>query len=850
MEDAMKTKTNLQSFFKTISIAVILMLMFSQFGSQVANASTNEANPLNTTLSPNIHANAGDDWVEGYEWPSGALATITLHDPTAPAGTQDYTTSVTIGPSTSGSGASNFHVDLNGIYDIRPGCQVSVSVGDSDGGYNKRLTVTNLAVARIDLAGNSVSGTTDPAPSAHLWIFVYDTSAADMSPTFDIDGSWTANFSSIPYTLLPGISGRVEQFDNDGDVTDVDWRILNPHLEVRLKINPSIHARDWPLNSILTLTVVDPFTPQNYTLTATMVADLWGQPGADLILPAGLTLQPGFILNTSGVTPSGDVITSSYTLPNLSVFIDVENDIITGHATPLANLWICANSDNMCSGHRNLSVPLSGDYSADFTAAGTTPDNQSTYDIQPGASGWVTEFDSPYALNGNWTQYNWHVPNPNIQADLSDNWVMAHDWAEGLHLTLTIYDPGSSKTYPPVDAIATPAGWNPGDIIAFFAPLGVQLQAGYVLTVAPQGGGTPSKSYTIANLQATPDAMNNTVSGIATPGARVWVCRYTPNNCINRWVNADATGKWLVRYSSVDDPQDDRTIYTLKPGDTGWALEYDASGNQTQYDWNVPSSIPFVHSEFGQGNGGTLATTNGMASLTVPSTAVPADSGSIDFSITTGDSNYEVDVSQGALLVVNSYSIQPHGTVFNSPATLTFHWDDADNNGIVDGTYLMDVNLVLIKDGVVITPACGANSPACNRDTNTLTVLVDSLSVFELAAPLDSDGDGLPDNVDACPTQNPHGLDADQDGCTDTAAGLRNLVASAPASVIAGTTQKSLLAKVDAAISSLNKGNKKAAAGQLQLFINDVQAQRGKKIAISTADMLIAYARNVIVGVP
>jgi hypothetical protein len=42
-----------------------------------------------------------------------------------------------------------------------------------------------------------------------------------------------------------------------------------------------------------------------------------------------------------------------------------------------------------------------------------------------------------------------------------------------------------------------------------------------------------------------------------------------------------------------------------------------------------------------------------------------------------------------------------------------------------------------------------------------------------------------------------------------------------------------------------------AAIGQLQAFINEVQAQRGKKITSETADLLIAYARNVIAaGIP
>jgi hypothetical protein len=68
--------------------------------------------------------------------------------------------------------------------------------------------------------------------------------------------------------------------------------------------------------------------------------------------------------------------------------------------------------------------------------------------------------------------------------------------------------------------------------------------------------------------------------------------------------------------------------------------------------------------------------------------------------------------------------------------------------------------------------------------------------------------------------------------------------------VIPSNIKTSLLAKVDSAISSLNRGKEQAAIGQLRAFINEVEAQRGKKISETTADLLIAYARNIMAQIP
>jgi hypothetical protein len=59
-------------------------------------------------------------------------------------------------------------------------------------------------------------------------------------------------------------------------------------------------------------------------------------------------------------------------------------------------------------------------------------------------------------------------------------------------------------------------------------------------------------------------------------------------------------------------------------------------------------------------------------------------------------------------------------------------------------------------------------------------------------------------------------------------------------------TENSLISKMDSATKSLEKGKPTPAVNQLEACINEVQAQRGKKIPMVKADELIASIRAII----
>ncbi len=121
-----------------------------------------------------------------------------------------------------------------------------------------------------------------------------------------------------------------------------------------------------------------------------------------------------------------------------------------------------------------------------------------------------------------------------------------------------------------------------------------------------------------------------------------------------------------------------------------------------------------------------------------------------------------------------------------------------------------------------------------------------STSTYNAECDTDDDNDGVLDANDACPLVDATGFDANSDGCIDTVAGLQQIINTLPDGALSDEIKNSLTSKVDNALKSLDKGNDEAAINMLKAFVNQVEAQRGKKISEEAADMLIAYANNVI----
>jgi PKD repeat protein len=78
---------------------------------------------------------------------------------------------------------------------------------------------------------------------------------------------------------------------------------------------------------------------------------------------------------------------------------------------------------------------------------------------------------------------------------------------------------------------------------------------------------------------------------------------------------------------------------------------------------------------------------------------------------------------------------------------------------------------------------------------------------------------------------------------------IQSLIAEVQSLGLPKGTEQSLVSKLRAASDALNRGNAQPVINQLGAFIHEVEAQSGKKISKSEADMLIADAEQIIASI-
>ena len=129
-----------------------------------------------------------------------------------------------------------------------------------------------------------------------------------------------------------------------------------------------------------------------------------------------------------------------------------------------------------------------------------------------------------------------------------------------------------------------------------------------------------------------------------------------------------------------------------------------------------------------------MASPDGNVTVEVPPDALDQET-SIFITDSGQGINFEIVTDIGGGPALFQVAINPEGTVFNVPVTITLAWPDADDDGIVDetGPPIDELDLQIVKDGVVITSEC-RDEPLCDPVANRFSVQVTSLSDFTLFA--------------------------------------------------------------------------------------------------------------------
>lgn len=633
--------------------------------------------------------------------------------------------------------------------------------------------------------------------------------------------------------------------------------IPNPRFSA-IFLKNQVDGYDWPLGADVTISIDDPdpgdldYAP--HTKPVIMNPNGSGQTYVQFTL-VGFNLQPGQIVAmTDGTT------TKSHTVTNLVVSgVDPVTDTIWGTGVPgsLVTSLRCGIEVPGGCVSRNTTVQSDHTWQVDFSVpGGPSPEEQNLWNIVPGTSGDASQSDE----DADSTSFPWYVLNPRINAythPYGGGQVVGLDWPAGTNLTLEIDDPATlvSPDYADTqiavlrDAFRTEARFYPLESYT--------LKIGDLVTLS---GGGINRTHTVLDVVVTSiDIETDIISGTAGPGiSQVQAKISNPN--ISRWVDV-VNGQWNADFSVPGDQPNETATCDIKTGDViacdgGGAIVTEADGDYTTAGWNIP--LPWIQVEPDQG---WVDTINWLNGLNLPS--------GIPLTLTVDD---DLDPENGYIYRATQLTGPPHQQYLGVGGT-TFHVEQDDHTvDLLPGQYITVAYGSMIKTTRIqavtfdfineADDTAGGTGPAdssasvwINTSTGELGSDIVIGSDGHWLADFGAEGQDIQAAQDASIIVYEDGP-PDEDatiafwrGPVDMAQELATLLQNLTTEEVAPNIQTPLLAKINNAIESLEMGNTNAAIHQLQAFIHQVEAQRGKKVSEDAADLLISYAQNVIAGI-
>ncbi len=473
--------------------------------------------------NPSFGVNPENDTVWGWQWPADTDVTLTI----------------------TGKGTFDHHTNENGDFGFDP-LGVDIVMGDelnvSGGGVSKDHTVMELHDISYDEDAETVSGIATENEWVNVWACDYD-NCNGIDWKAGTLGAFSVDMTQIGIDIAPGTNGNVGRWDDDGDGTVIDWRVPNPAFSVNPE-NNNVWGDEWLGNTDVTLTI-GAFTrtvPSNENGYVE-----FGDVGFDLVVGDHLVIT------------DGENEKDHYIMPFAITEVDEDTDVVTGTApgNTWVDAWGCDNSH--CEGNGVVSE-ADGSWEVDLS---------DRWDIVKGNWGGARAVDN----DGDGTQLDWYLPNPNIGVYPFENMVRGWDLTPGATANLTI------GTYH--DSATVDDNWY----VEFYTandPTPFDILPGQTVVVAD---GTNTRSVLVTNIAVTGfNEDEDLMFGTAAAGSAVVIGGYNESYTgLAYMFIADSSGNWTADFSGHLD---------IKEGTWGFLFQVDVDGDYTVVHWEVLPDAP------------------------------------------------------------------------------------------------------------------------------------------------------------------------------------------------------------------------------------------------------------------
>jgi hypothetical protein len=287
--------------------------------------------------------------VEAWEWPEGAVVTMTIdHAP-------DLLWTGVAAVTSWGDSRTYLRFDFADQYNLQVGDVVTLD----DDTTERSHTVLNLAITALDTEAEIITGMADSGALVDVWPHGFD-EIATIHTTAGGDGAWAADFMGL-FDLSAELGGRSQIRDDFGSATAVDWIIPNQRIFAQYADDHIRFEYSAP-GAEITFSIFDSLGTLLWEESRT--ADEAGSAAVS-IWEHHLELIPNM-----QVRASEGAIAKNLLLEPLSLEVfDPDENFLAGTAAPGREVWVVANNDPEFCG-KVVTADTDGNWSYDFDDQG------------------------------------------------------------------------------------------------------------------------------------------------------------------------------------------------------------------------------------------------------------------------------------------------------------------------------------------------------------------------------------------------------------------------------------------------------------------------------------------------